>query len=215
MSLQGGAIVRGICGIFVYRCRDLIVKPTSSLTSTSLSHSVVPTPPEVFVPAAPRRAVQQKLRSPSFSTFWALFLLLAPAASLRAADVPIVPWGDDTYLQASVANIPPSAADAIAIAAGRHHNIALKADGTVVGWVYNVDGQSTVPGGLSGVVAIATGYDHNLALKSDGTVVAWGKNASGQATVPGGLSGVVAISAGADRSLALKNDGTVVPWGVT
>ena len=48
--------------------------------------------------------------------------------------------------------------------------LALKSDGTVVGWGLN--GQATPPSGLTGVTAIAAGSNHGLALKSDGTVVA-------------------------------------------
>lgn len=57
------------------------------------------------------------------------------------------------------------------IAAGILHSLALKSDGTVVGWGNGSGG--TIPPGLESVVSIAAG-DHSLALKSDGTVVAWG-----------------------------------------
>jgi len=49
-------------------------------------------------------------------------------------------------------------------------SMALKADGTVIGWGYNGYGLLNIPDGLTGVVAIAAGFDHNLALKSDGTL---------------------------------------------
>ena len=45
----------------------------------------------------------------------------------------------------------------MAIAAGDIHSLALKADGTVVGWGYNGYGQTTIPAGLTNVVAIAAG----------------------------------------------------------
>ncbi|MFN7929944.1 MAG: putative Ig domain-containing protein [Blastocatellia bacterium] len=101
-----------------------------------------------------------------------------------------------------------------AIAAAGTHSLALRSDGTVVGWGDNGNGQRTIPSGLSGVVALAAGYHHSLALKSDGTVVGWGRNFEGQSTIPSGLSGVVAIAGGGAHSLALKSDGTVVAWGV-
>ena len=85
-----------------------------------------------------------------------------------------------------------------AVAAGEHHAVALKSDGTVVAWGSPSSqdyGQATVPDGLSSVVAIAAGFTHTLALKSDGTVVAWGNNGQGQASVPAGLVGVIAITA--------------------
>ena len=111
-----------------------------------------------------------------------------------------------------------------AIAAGSAHSLALKDDGTVVGWGLNNCGQAAVPSGLTGVVAMAGGrsledyegdyFDaaYSLALKQDGTVEAWGTmwGSSRQSIVPPGLSGVVAIAAGGDHALALKQNGTVV-----
>lgn len=99
------------------------------------------------------------------------------------------------------------------IAAGTHHTVALKGDGTVAAWGDNSDGQTSVPAGLVGVAAVAAGHSHTAVLKSDGTVVSWGNNADGQAAVPDGLSGVVALAAGAFHTVALKDDGTVVAWG--
>ena len=64
----------------------------------------------------------------------------------------------------------------VRMAAGGIHSLALKTDGTVVGWGLNDDGQTTIPGGLSNAVAIAAGHAHSLALKTDGTVVGWGWN---------------------------------------
>ena len=74
----------------------------------------------------------------------------------------------------------------VAIAAGQHHNLVVKSDGTVWGWGLNNygqvgDGTTTIyktspvqASGLSGATAVAGGQLHSLALKSDGTVWAWG-----------------------------------------
>lgn len=102
----------------------------------------------------------------------------------------------------------------MAIAAGGAHNLALKADGTILAWGDNVYGQTNVPASATNVVAIAAGGWHSLALKADGTVSAWGDNDypngngtnrsySGQATVPANLTNVAAIAAGGWHSLAL------------
>jgi alpha-tubulin suppressor-like RCC1 family protein len=37
--------------------------------------------------------------------------------------------------------------DFVAIAAGYGHSLAIKEDGSIVGWGYNHDGQTTVPDG--------------------------------------------------------------------
>lgn len=103
-----------------------------------------------------------------------------------------------------------------AIAAGYSHALALRNDGTVVGWGYNNYGPATPPIGLSNVIAIAAGQNHSLALKSDGSVVTWGGFPGRDTTVPPtAQSGVIAIAAGSYHSVALKNDGSVVQWGIT
>ncbi len=128
-------------------------------------------------------------------------VLLGPATQTNALGIPYPDPG------AVTANAP------LALAAGGYHSLALRHDGTVVGWGYNDYGQTTVPGGLTNVTALAAGTFHSLALRSDGTVVAWGDNAHGQTTIPAGLSNVVAIVGAGFHSLALRSDGTVVGWG--
>lgn len=100
--------------------------------------------------------------------------------------------------------------------------MALKDDGTVVGWGGNTYGQTTVPfTAQSGVIAIAAGGGHTVVLKNDGSVLAWGENSSGQTTVPvAAQSGVTAIAAGGyysypGHTVAMKDDGTVVAWGAS
>ena len=102
---------------------------------------------------------------------------------------------------------------AIAVAAGRQHNLVLPESGRVFASGSNERGQADVPGGLGDVVAIAAGYAHSLALRRDGTVVAWGNNTRGATNVPAGLDDVVAVSGGGGHSAAVRRDGTVVVWG--
>lgn len=125
--------------------------------------------------------------------------------------------------------------DAISVAVGRAHSLALTKDGAVWGWGDNSRGQigngsttdvyaPVMTSNLSSVTMIdADGY-HSLALRSDGRVFAWGSNSSGQlgtaagsySSLPvqvGSLDSVVAVSAGWAHSLALKSDGTVWGWG--
>lgn len=79
----------------------------------------------------------------------------------------------------------------VAIAAGVYHALALKDDGTIWAWGFNLNGQLgngsntdshvaiPVPG-LSGITAIAAGYAHTFAMKNDSTGWAWGANNYGQ-----------------------------------
>ncbi|MFC2166996.1 PKD domain-containing protein [Acidobacteriota bacterium] len=77
-----------------------------------------------------------------------------------------------------------------------NHNMALRADGTVLTWgrnwygqlgngnpsgsMYDFDYNPKAVIGLDNVMAIEAGDGHSLALKSDGTVWAWGRNHVGQ-----------------------------------
>ena len=116
--------------------------------------------------------------------------------------------GDNTFEQVTV---PPFATNLVAIAAGAWHTLGLTADGTVLAWGDNSEGQCDLP--RQSALAIAAGGYHNLAIRTDGTVCAWGANDYGQANVPPGLATVIAIAAGTWHSLALRTDGTVVAWG--
>lgn len=103
--------------------------------------------------------------------------------------------------------------NAVLIASGAYHELALKNSGNVVAWGLNTLGETSVPVSLTNGIALAAGFQHSLALKTDGTVTAWGGNGFGQTSVPSGLNNVVAIAAGAYHNLAMKSDGTVVAWG--
>ena len=91
--------------------------------------------------------------------------------------------------------------DMVAIAGGWRCSVALKSDGSIVGWGYDNYGQTTPPTGKD-FVAIATGYAHSLALKSDGSIVGWGNDYYGQTTPPAG-NAFVAIAACTYHSLAI------------
>ncbi|HEX5399834.1 MAG TPA: hypothetical protein VFY06_12390, partial [Verrucomicrobiae bacterium] len=144
------------------------------------------------------------------------------------ADGTVVGWGENDLGEATgvpdnvypyISSGPVTIAgqpltNVVAIAAAGYHSLALKADGTVVGWGDDNYGETTnIPPGVTNVVAIATGYAHSLALKADGTVIGWGDNYYHEATSPAGLTNAVAIAAGDSFSLAVKADGTVFGWG--
>jgi trimeric autotransporter adhesin len=132
---------------------------------------------------------------------------------LAEAGIPpgtVVAWGSNGSGQT---NVPSGQTNAVALAGGGYHSLALQSNGTVVAWGDNVHGEAAVPSGLSNVITVAAGQWHSLALQSSGTVVAWGNNEFGQTTVPSGLNNVAAISGGYYHSLALQKNGTVVGWG--
>ncbi len=89
------------------------------------------------------------------------------------------------------------------IASGSHFTLVVKADGTVVGWGRDADGQAARPVSANRVVAapvtidlpgkalqVAMGDTTQYALLEDGSVVAWGTNDEGQlGNGPMGASG--------------------------
>jgi glucose/arabinose dehydrogenase/sugar lactone lactonase YvrE len=83
------------------------------------------------------------------------------------------------------------------------HCLALRSDGTVIGWGDNSEWQVSVPTDLTNAVAIAAGAGHSLAMRSNGNVVAWGSPVYGAVEVPPYLTNVLAIATGEKQALAL------------
>ncbi|MEU5217581.1 hypothetical protein AB0G79_15465 [Streptomyces sp. NPDC020807] len=130
-----------------------------------------------------------------------------------------------------------------ALGAGYQHTLALRADGSVVSWGYNGNGQlgdgTTMPRpvpvnvlGLYGATSVAAGTFHSVAATSDGSAYGWGvgpavgHGSNAQTALPAlvcdvgltapcsaELTGVKSVAAGSDHTLAARTDGTVLAWG--
>jgi hypothetical protein len=115
-------------------------------------------------------------------------------------------------------NLLPRVTNAVGIACGYYHSLALKDDGTVVAWMRGdlqpTFGQTDVPQDLGNVVAIAAGHSHGLAVREDGSVVTWGMDLRRAVVpVPAEATNVIAVAAGDFHSLALTSEGKVLAWG--
>jgi len=151
--------------------------------------------------------------------------LAAPAAVPTTPTLALLADGTVTSLWSPASyhsGKPDALAGVVALATCDAYALALKADGTVVGWQASYQRARTelvdfsVPAGLGDVVSLAVGNgSHALAARADGTVVAWCQsgNAYGESTVPAWLAGVVQVAATSRSSLALRTDGTVAAWG--
>lgn len=128
----------------------------------------------------------------------------------------VVVWGDNTYGQT---NVPSGLTNAVQIAAGTDHCVALTADGRVFAWGSDSWGQSDVPGeiGTNAIRILATGQS-SLAVLADGSVVKWGcagVNPDGnQFTGFTDACGATSLTvAGTNAVLAIMDDGCTAAWG--
>ena len=126
--------------------------------------------------------------------------------------------------------------DVTALSAGRSHNCAIRAGGTVSCWGANGSGQTgagaytdaepravNVPG-VTGATAVAAGSSHSCAIVAAGEVRCWGSNAIGQLgngatgssltpVTVSGITGATALVAGNFFTCAILADRTVRCWG--
>lgn len=117
----------------------------------------------------------------------------------------VLGWG---YNNVGQAYISQDIVDAVDIAGGREHSIALRSNSSVIAWGDDI--LSDVPeSALSNVVSIAAGWYHSLALRYDGTVVGWGH----RATVPQNVPRFAKIAAGEFFSVGVTEEGEMVVWG--
>jgi alpha-tubulin suppressor-like RCC1 family protein len=111
-------------------------------------------------------------------------------------------WGDNTSGQTNV----PSDLDAVVmLAGGASDSLAVRADGTVVGW--GSVGESTSYPWLTNAAAVAGRHHGYLVLLSDGTATGFGPQDSTVAT------NIAAIAVGSDYYLFLASNGTASAIG--
>jgi alpha-tubulin suppressor-like RCC1 family protein len=123
----------------------------------------------------------------------------------------------------------------ISIAAGRHHGVAARNDGSIWIWGDNNFGYLGVPSPIKipqpiqipiagQAAAVAASSTTSYLVRTDGFVMAWGNNVQAQCglghlnPVPGPtviplLTSVTAIYGGLVHALALRDDGSVAAWG--
>ena len=137
-----------------------------------------------------------------------------------------------TLLGALLVSLLALSADGASIALGGSHSCALRGDGTVKCWGYNIQGQlgdgttthRTTPvevSGMTNATSIALGSYHSCALLGNGKVTCWGRdNAGGQwdvgelgSTTPVEVSGITTATSIAlgvyYHSCAVLTDGKV------
>ena len=96
----------------------------------------------------------------------------------------------------------------VAVAAGGHHNCALRPDGTVTCWGDDRLGQLQAP--LGAFSAIAASTNQTCGLRPDRQAECWGAGGHRAFPFAGPLTD---LAAGIHALCALRPDGTVVCWG--
>ena len=163
------------------------------------------------------------------------------------SDGTIKSWGSDSSGQlgndAAYENQPTPVDvaginNAIAVAAGSDHSLALLADGTIKSWGSDYVGQlgddaalvdQPTPVdvvGIDNAIAIAAGDYFSLALLSNGTIKSWGTDAYGELGNDAefspdqptpvdvvGIDNATTIAAGWKHSLAILSGGAIKSWG--
>lgn len=123
----------------------------------------------------------------------------------------------------------------IDLAGATQRTMALRGDGTIWGWGWNIDGElgngNTLPqtqavqaGSANDWKSISAGGFTTCAIKNDGTLWSWGWNLFGDLGIGNNIdkhSPVMvgtdntwtAVSVGGGQTLAIKGDGTLWGWG--
>jgi len=93
---------------------------------------------------------------------------------------------------------------------GQYYGCAVRGDGGIACWGWNVNGQGTPPAGA--FRRVATGLNHSCGLRDDNTLACWGYGADGQTAAPAGE--FIAVDVGERHSCAITADGGLRCWGM-
>ena len=139
--------------------------------------------------------------------------VLLTALSALDADVAadeVRAWGFERPLL----TVPSGLKDVRRVVTGLSCTVALREDGSLIGWGTLNGSPIEIPPELGPVADVALTANHVAVACIDGSVVCWGQNMVGQCDVPAQLPAVQQVGAGEYFTLALCADGTLRKWPV-
>lgn len=128
----------------------------------------------------------------------------------------IVSWGLDRYNEVTDT---PTGNNFVQVTGGVAHSLALKDDGSIVGWGLDTLVNGTPTGQVSNTptgndfVQVAATFYSSFALKADGSIVSWGADRYNQVSDTPSGNDFVQVAGASAHALALKSDGSIVSWG--
>ena len=148
---------------------------------------------------------------------WVGVLLCSWGSFIAVADLPgpagsIVGWGVSHHTTNKVLSTIPAGDDFVDLAAGAEHAVALRKDGSLVGWGRNLEGQIDVPSG-NDFIDVHAGVEWSAALRSNGTVTIWGQPPAHPE--PPAFDDYVSLSGSTIIGFARRSNGEIWGWGAT
>ena len=126
----------------------------------------------------------------------------------------IISWGETTYFDAVLDNIPLGS-DFVSVTSFGNSALALRSDGTYVTWGINDYNILEVPVGVT-FRDVSFHYGYALGVTNTGSIISWGEATYFDAVldnIPLG-NDFASVTSFDNSALALKSDGTYVAWGI-
>jgi hypothetical protein len=121
----------------------------------------------------------------------------------------VIAWGAQSN---GVCDVPalPVGLTYVDVAAKQYHSVALRSNGTVIRWGWQVLDEPPIPAGLTCVQVAAGGYA-DVGRLNDGSIIEWPDHGD-VPPLPPGLR-YVDVAAGTFHFVAHRSDGSLVSWG--
>lgn len=147
----------------------------------------------------------------TYSVILTFLLVVLSELDATAAVDEVRGWGRDALLL----TVPDGLKNVSRVHTGRSCTVAMRQDGSLVGWGTLNGSPITIPSEIGSVVDVSVTEHHVAVVGLDRKVSCWGLNISGQCDVPPSLPPIKQVGAGTHFTVALGIDGALHLWGAT